>query len=161
MDNLSTRSAVKKRVILLEIRPTFDVLSKLLESTHFRDNINVYNSLLAMTSIGAKVVTSVMSGSGPHTFRIDGQNHHTIGSMLSLEGKPPQFTQLYIFDIANEVKNIIRTMTRRKDLVELDEKVMQALIAMLDENNHLAKEFIKARDIYEFDDKDEFPIRLV
>ncbi|KAL0733578.1 hypothetical protein Bca4012_009788 [Brassica carinata] len=126
-----------------------------------RDNIRVYNSMLAFTSIGAEVDKSLMSGNGPYTYRIQGQIYHRLGSLLPLEGKPPKCGQLYIFDTQNEVQNRIGTMTRNSKSAKLDENIVEGLIRMLDENNSLAVEFRKARDKYESGNCEEFTIRLV
>ena len=54
------------RVKLPPIRNTPDFLDKLLQnSLTFRLNIRVYNSMLAFTSMGAKIDHSVTSGRGP------------------------------------------------------------------------------------------------
>lgn len=59
------------------------------ESPHYQQNIRTYNSILAFTSMRAQIDQSVMHKNGPFTFRIHGQNHHRISSLLSDEGKIP------------------------------------------------------------------------
>ncbi|XP_010534679.1 PREDICTED: uncharacterized protein LOC104810180 [Tarenaya hassleriana] len=130
-------------------------------SVGFRTNIRAYNSILAFTSIGAKIDHSVTSGNGPYTFRIHGQNHHQIGSLLPVEGRPPQFAQLYIYDTANEVRNRMSTLSRTSNAGDLDEKIVTGLIQMMDNFNCLAKIFRKAGDRYELGDVSNFSITLV
>uniref|UniRef100_A0A1J3D0V0 Helitron helicase-like domain-containing protein n=1 Tax=Noccaea caerulescens TaxID=107243 RepID=A0A1J3D0V0_NOCCA len=72
----------KGRVSLPAIREPPQLLKALLDSPHFRENIRVYSSLLAFTSIGAEVDQSVTSGYGPYTYRIQGQIYHRLGSLL-------------------------------------------------------------------------------
>jgi hypothetical protein len=52
----------------------------------FRDQIRMYNSVLAFTSLGAKVDESVTRGTGPYSFRIQGELYHKIGSLCLVEG---------------------------------------------------------------------------
>jgi hypothetical protein len=42
----------------------------------FRDQIHMYNSVLAFTLLGAKVDESVTGGLGPYSFRIQGELYH-------------------------------------------------------------------------------------
>jgi len=55
----------------------------------FRDQIHMYNSVLAFTSLGAKVDESVTRGPGPYSFRIQGELYHKIGSLCPTEGQRP------------------------------------------------------------------------
>jgi hypothetical protein len=68
-------------------------------------NIRKYNCLFAFTSMGANIDNSVNDGRGPPVFKICGQVHHRIGSLLPPDGVSPKFMELYIYDIVNEVKN--------------------------------------------------------
>nr|XP_011468437.1 PREDICTED: uncharacterized protein LOC105352611 [Fragaria vesca subsp. vesca] len=52
------------------------------KSKHFRENIRVYNSMFAFTSMGADIVKDInKNGSGPYVFKICGQVHHLMGSI--------------------------------------------------------------------------------
>ncbi|KAM3290276.1 hypothetical protein P3S67_018565 [Capsicum chacoense] len=62
--------------------------------------------------MGGKVDASVYQSKGPRTFRLFGQNHHKIGSLLPTEGSSPRFAQLYIYDTENEVDNRIQAISR-------------------------------------------------
>lgn len=76
-------------------------------SRNFLKNIRTYNMMFAFTSMGGKVDHSVNKGKGPYCFRLHGQNYHRHGSLLPKEGSSAKFSQLYIYDTENEVKNRI------------------------------------------------------
>ena len=61
--------------------------------------------MFAFTSPGIKIDTSYNIGRGPPTFRIHGQTHHLIGSLIPMPNSPPKFAQLYIYDTNNEINN--------------------------------------------------------
>jgi hypothetical protein len=54
----------------------------------FRDQIRMYNSVLAFNSLGAKVEL-VTKGIGSYSFRIQGELYHKIRSMCFVEGQHP------------------------------------------------------------------------
>ena len=60
--------------------------------------------------MGGKIDHSINTGGAPPVFRLNGQNHHLIGSLLPVEGAPPKLTQLYVYDITNEVANRIQAV---------------------------------------------------
>ncbi|CAN6868444.1 unnamed protein product [Brassica oleracea] len=101
-----------------------------------------------------------MHKTGPFTFRIHGQNAHRIGSLVPGAGQPPKFSQLYIIDTANEIKNRISTVKCTATVGELDPNIVKELIETMDTHNCLTKIFRKARDIHETDSCQEFSIRL-
>jgi hypothetical protein len=76
--------------------------SKERSAVKFQDQIRMYNSVLAFTLLGAKVDELVTRGTGPYSFRIQGELYHIIGSLCPIEGQRPQFAQLYIYDTENE-----------------------------------------------------------
>jgi len=67
-------------------------------SRHFLQKIRQYNSLFSFTSMGANIMKDINKGDGPYIFRINGQIHHRIGSLLPEPNKSPKFAELYIFD---------------------------------------------------------------
>ena len=76
------------------------------KSQNFKNNIRMYNSMFAFTSMGGKVDDSInKKGSGPYVFRLHGQTYHKIGSLLPENNAPPKFAQLYIYDTQNETEN--------------------------------------------------------
>jgi hypothetical protein len=92
---------------LLATPQKLDVLltSKERSAIKFRDQIRMYNFVLAFTSLGAKVDESVTRGTRLYSFRIQGELYHKIGSLCPTKGHRPQFAQLYIHDIENERQN--------------------------------------------------------
>lgn len=68
--------------------------------------------MLPFTSMGAKVDYALLRGGGsPYTFRIHGQNDHSIGSLLPGERRQPKFSQLYIYDAEHGTRNRIATLS--------------------------------------------------
>ena len=51
-------------------------------SNKFWVGIRIYNSLFAFTSLGGNIDHSVNNGTAPYVFRLNGQNHHIIGSLI-------------------------------------------------------------------------------
>ncbi|XP_076881935.1 uncharacterized protein LOC143530216 [Bidens hawaiensis] len=74
-------------------------------SKYFLKNVRRFNSMFSFTSIGGKIDHSINRGNAPYTFRLSGENYHFLGSLLPLQGHKPQFSQLYIYDMENEVSN--------------------------------------------------------
>ncbi|CAN6348259.1 unnamed protein product [Urochloa humidicola] len=127
------------------LNPNGDILSK-----YFLKSIRSYNSMFAFTSLGAKIDMSINKGPGPYVFKINGQVHHRIGSLLPDEGKSPVYAQLYIFDTENEVENRISIFDRDRDCdngSEVDRVIVEGLVRMFDETNELVKSFRAARDL--------------
>ena len=56
---------------------------------NFTKHIRMYNSEFAFTSMGGRVDKSINCAIGHYVFRINGQNYHHIGSLLSEHGKNP------------------------------------------------------------------------
>ncbi len=63
--------------------------SKESSAVKFRDQIRMYNSVLAFTSLGANVDELVTGGPGPYSFRIQGEVYHKIESLCLAEGQHP------------------------------------------------------------------------
>ena len=93
--------------------------------------------------MGAKLDSKVMHKAGQFTLRIHGQNAHKIGSLVPQAGKPPKFSQLYIFDTANEVKNRIATVKRTTKAGELDPDIVKQLIETMDAKQLFGQSFQK------------------
>lgn len=117
--------------------------------------IRVANGLLTFTSMGGHIDHTMTGTPGPFAFRLHGQTHHRIGSLLPPEGSNPQFLQLYIVDTENEVAIRKKAFSKGKS-----DNLVAKLIKMLDENNHLAKTFRHARDRLLSGDVVEFSITL-
>jgi hypothetical protein len=115
--------------------------SKENSAVKFRDQIRMYNSVLAFTSFGAKVDESVTRGLGPYSFRIQGELYHKIGSLCLVEGQRPQFTQLYIHDTEHEHQNHHAVMP------SLDPMMLNRLLTMMYNINPYVEVFKMARDM--------------
>lgn len=102
---------------------------------------------MTFTSMRAKVAMSINKGWGPYVFRIDGQAHHLMGSLLPLQGKNPKFAQLYTHDTYNEVGNHIGCFGGSEAVKKLDRDVVDGLIKMLYECNVVVQLFRLARDM--------------
>jgi hypothetical protein len=125
--------------------PNGDILSK-----YILKSIRSYNSLFAFTSLGAKIDYGINKGPGPYVFKINGQVHHRIGSLLPEEGESLGYAQLYIVDIENEVHNRISIFDKDRDCDDdngVDKKIVEGLIRMFDESNELVRSFRAARDL--------------
>ncbi|XP_048619511.1 uncharacterized protein LOC106425566 [Brassica napus] len=123
--------------------------------------IRVANGMLSFTSMGGQIDHTVTGTPGPFAFRLHGQTHHRIGSLLPPEGNAPQYLQMYIVDTENEIANRKKAFSKGTSSVEIDDSLIADLIKMLDENNHLAKTFRHARDRLLSGDAVEFSLTLV
>ncbi|XP_040362560.1 uncharacterized protein LOC112168203 isoform X2 [Rosa chinensis] len=150
-----TNCCKKGQIKIEQSKPTPTFLENLLnpdkgpESKLFRENIRVYNSMFCFTSMGASIDHKINTGSGPYVFKISGQVHHLMGSILPSDGDSPKYAQLYIYDTKNEVSNRINAIdpTHVNENIRLD--IVQGLIKMFDEINELVKEFRTIRDKFE------------
>nr|XP_011462186.1 PREDICTED: uncharacterized protein LOC101300808 [Fragaria vesca subsp. vesca] len=115
----------------------------------FRENIRVYNSMFAFTSMGAKIDYDLNRRSGPYVFKICGQIHHLMGSALPVEGERPKYAQLYIYDTNNEVSNRMDAIDPCHTNKKTKPDIVGGLIQMFDEINELAKEYRNVRDKFE------------
>ncbi|KAL4626735.1 hypothetical protein ACB092_05G119100 [Castanea dentata] len=127
-------------------------------SKTFRTQIRTYNAMFAMTSMGGKVDSRINDGRHPYIFKLNGQNHHRIGTLLPNDGQDPQFAQLYFYDTENEVENRMNIFSNGEIDSDLDPSIVDALVQMLDETNTLVKIFRMSRD--RFFDTDVHCLRL-
>ncbi|XP_062000159.1 uncharacterized protein LOC133717461 [Rosa rugosa] len=150
-----TNCCQKGRIKLPQPRPTPDLLRTLLdpnngsESRLFKDNIRVYNSMFSFTSMGATIDYKINTGSGPYVFKISGQVHHLMGSILPSDGECPKYAQLYVYDTKNEVSNRINAIDSTHANENIKSNIVQGLIKMFDEINELVREFRTMRDKFE------------
>jgi len=115
--------------------------SKDASAVKFRDQIRMYNSMLAFTSLGAKVHESVTRGPRPYSFRIQGELYHKIGSLCPAEGQRPQFAQLYNHDTKCEHQN------RHAVMSSLDPTTLDRLLTMMYNINPYVEVFKMVRDM--------------
>ncbi|KAL4606240.1 hypothetical protein ACB092_09G087600 [Castanea dentata] len=130
-------------------------------SHKFRVGIRIYNSLFAFTSLGSNIDRSVNNGTAPYVFRLNGQNHHRIGSLIPVDGQKTQFAQLYIYDTKNEIANRIDAITSGDYRKDVDIDIVIGLLNMLDNYNQLVKYFRMARDRFNESDMHDVRIRLI
>ncbi|AQK72025.1 Retrotransposon-like protein [Zea mays] len=112
--------------------------------------------------MGAHIDRSLNDGRGPPVFKICGQIHHRIGSLLPMTDQPPKFLQLYVYDTSHEVNNQIRSLSS-DDAPDspIQPQIVHELLQMLDTHNPFAKKFRIAKErIIEHADE-EFIIRII
>jgi len=112
----------------------------------FRDQIRMYNSVLAFTSLSAKVDESIIGGPGLYSFCIQGELYHKIGSLCLVEGQRPQFAQLYIHDTKRKHQNHHAIMP------SLDPMTLDQLLTMMYNINPYVEVFKMARDMMATED---------
>ncbi len=129
-------------------------------SNHFFDHIRQYNSMFAITSMGAKINESINDGRAPYVFKISGQVCHRIGSLLPPQGHRPEYAQLYIFDTEHEISNRINVASSPHVTFHANEQIVASLIEMLNTNNPIVQLFRTAHERISLDASDQFCIRL-
>jgi len=134
------------KVLLPNLPATLQELEVLLTNkksnvVKFRDQIRMYNSVLAFTSLGAKVDESVTRGPRPYSFRIQGELYHKIESLCPAKGQWPQFAQLYIHDTKHERQN------RHAVMPSLDPTMLDRLLTMMYNINPYVEMFKMAKDM--------------
>lgn len=112
------------KVDLDPLRTPPEPLKSLLDGdTHFRKNCRAYNSTFQMTSLGAKEVRE--SGFMP-TYRVQGQIHHSIGSLLPLPNESAKFLQLYFVGSAEaNLRHSLYPNTKMEVILDLQEMLHQ------------------------------------
>jgi hypothetical protein len=139
-------------------------------SKHFFEHIRQYNTMFAMTSMGAKVIDSINDGRAPYVFKVSGTVCHRFDSLVApAPGNRPEYAQLYIYDTKHEVRNRInntapsstssRSSSSRPSF-NANEDIVDSLISMLDTHNSVVKVFRTAREKITADAPDQFVIRL-
>ncbi|CAG8581628.1 14065_t:CDS:2 [Cetraspora pellucida] len=105
-------------------------------SCEFRNNIRVYNSALAFTSVGAKIDECITRTRGSYSFCIHGEMYHQIGSLIPYSTTdPPLFVQIYFYDTENETQN------RHNIMPSLDKITLTNLQNMLHDVNPYVQVF--------------------
>ncbi|KAL8488394.1 hypothetical protein ACS0TY_024608 [Phlomoides rotata] len=99
------------------------------KSKHLMKNIRAYNMMFSFMSMGGKIDRSINKDGAPFIFKLNGTNYHQIGSMLPQQEEHPRFSQLYIYDIENEVPNRINALSGKdKDgSKKLDQQIVEDL----------------------------------
>ncbi|GKD46197.1 hypothetical protein Tco_1270842 [Tanacetum coccineum] len=125
---------------------------------HSLENIQAYNQMLSMNSLGAHIDESINVGRGPYVFKISGQLYHWIGSLCPAEGEPSRFLQLYLYDTDNEVDNRLRHFGDENSTLHTD--IVEGLIELLDAHNALVQWFRTAREEFVTQDIPDIKVRL-
>nr|GFA09939.1 DNA helicase [Tanacetum cinerariifolium] len=87
----------------------------------------------------AQIDESINNGRGPYVFKISEQLYHSIGSLCPVEGAPPRFLHLYIYDTDKEVDNRMSHFGGDKN--EFRRDIVEGLIDLLDAHNALVQLF--------------------
>ncbi|KAM0909951.1 hypothetical protein ACQ4PT_014477 [Festuca glaucescens] len=113
--------------------------------------------------MGADIDKHVNDSGGPPVFKISGQVHHRIGSLLPAKGASPKFVELYIHETQNEVNNRIKAVMPEADPteVDIDVDIVGGLQSMLDVCSPLVKKFRDARDRLKDEGDTRIAIRIV
>ncbi|XP_076918999.1 uncharacterized protein LOC143579639 [Bidens hawaiensis] len=155
------------KVELSDVRQPYDTYLELFRgesamSKYFLKNIRRFNSMFSFTSMGGKIDHSLNKGNAPYTFRLSGENYHSLGSLLPLQGRKAQFSQLYIYDTENEISNrqgVFADNNSKKD--ELEKHVINYLKTMLDSNNHLVQAYRMVRDCFDENPQLDLKLRII
>jgi hypothetical protein len=102
--------------------------------------------MIAMTSMGARIIDSINDDHGPYVFKISGQVYHRIGSLISSLSTRPEYAQLYLFDTEHDVSNRINLVSSSNNTFNADESIVRSLIQMLDSQNPIVRLFRSARE---------------
>ena len=102
------------------------------EAKQFRNQIQKYNNAFTFTSVGSKIDQRLARG-GVYTYRLQGELHHRMGSLLPSEGETPKFAHMYIHD--PQMQEECRLNSRE----ELDPDILHRLQTMLQEVNPYAQ----------------------
>ena len=122
------------------------------EARDFRSNIREYNSSLALTSLG--VQEDVLPTRGPYTFRIHGSVYHRIRLFFPENGKPPKFSQIYIYDTAHEIAH------RTEWNSNLHRDLLQKLQAVLHDCNPFVSAYKQVAKLLEREENDSMKFVL-
>ncbi|WVZ69950.1 hypothetical protein U9M48_018663 [Paspalum notatum var. saurae] len=112
--------------------------------------------------MGANIDHNINKSEGPYVFRIDGQIHHRIGSLLPKPNNLPKYAELYIFDTQNEIENRIKALCKEDPTEnDINPYIAEELGKMLDRYNPFAKTFRHARDLFEKYKTIDISIRII
>ncbi|KAK9683502.1 hypothetical protein RND81_10G145800 [Saponaria officinalis] len=140
----------KVKLPLLQDPPTtlkYLITNNDVQGKHYIENIRAYNMMFSFTSMGGKIDKNINRGRSTYTFKLRGQNYHSIGT-------------LYIYDTDDEVSTRQRAISpNNPDAFNGD--IIERLKHMLDKHNSLAKAFRMARDQFVSNDCKDIKLRLI
>ncbi|XP_076881582.1 uncharacterized protein LOC143529741 [Bidens hawaiensis] len=112
--------------------------------------------------MGGKIDKSINRGNANYTFRLGGENYHSIGSLLPLDGNEPQFAQLYIYDTENEISNRQRVFGESSsDAENYENYIINYLKEMLDSQNPLVQAYRMVCDTFKENPQIDFKLRII
>ena len=115
---------------------------KTAQSKNFVENIRKYDSAMAFASFGAKIATP--AGYGPYYFKIHESIYHQTGSLFPSTGQTPSYSQLYIIEGDEAVKDRIKTHQNQN----CRQVTMELLTKTLNTINPYAAAYRHMRDVY-------------
>ena len=125
------------------------------EAQQFRQHIRQYNAALSFTSLGTQIDNSVnQGGGGPPVFKIHGELHHQIGSLLPPHGQTPVYAQLYILDSREALHH---RMQRNSGL---DPDVMYRLGGLISDTHRWAHVFKQANEVFQASNAEQVSLHL-
>ena len=123
-------------IVLPPIKDSPELLKK-------ANNIRAYNSSLAFTSLGLTGKEFKFRNPGPYCYRINGQLYHSISHLQPEQGKPPRFSQIYIYDQQHELDNHMRPFPT------MDHELLLELQQMIKSVNPYAHKYLQVTDLME------------
>lgn len=112
-------------------------------SNVFLKRIRNFNSALAFTSLGAKIIP--VANYGESIFKIEGTTHHRIPSLINTDGNPV-FGQIYFYDPESELDR--RANITGMEFVTLEElQILKILQNMIHDSNRFYSQFQNALDM--------------
>ena len=131
---------------LPDIQPPPEELQHLLtsddaRSKEFRTHIRMYNSAVAFASIGVDFGSVFNFNNGPPVYKLNGQMYHSLGHILPGPGKKPQFSQLYVYDIQNELEN------RHNRNPAMNRATLGTIQTLMHEHNPFAQTYIQVINV--------------
>jgi hypothetical protein len=118
-------------------------------SKHFFDNSRRYNTLFQMTSFGAN---EIAEGNFIPTFKIQGQVHHLIDSLLPEIVNNAKILQIYFMSQSDQIS------TPTLLIPNLKRGLIESLQTVLRENNHLVQSFRSNLESRSFDELQNFKL---
>jgi hypothetical protein len=134
-------------VRLAPVHPPPDTLKQLFSSSdtnskHFRQNIRLYNSALALSSIGVDFGSVFnFQTTGPWIYKVNGQMYHSLGPILPASNQKPTFSQLYVYDTEHELDN------RHARNTSMDKECLHNLQQLMHEHNPYVHQYKQASQI--------------
>ena len=116
------------------------------QSQQFMANIRHYNGLVSMASRSVSGKMVEFNGRGPQPFKMSGQMYHlTPSAVFPDTTKKPKFSQIYVFDQDNEIKNRLHH-AKGNDLIQVP--TLTLIQNELKAVNPLVKFFKTGADIF-------------